>query len=85
MSMIYAFLSISLLISLLVGVIRIFLGPTKADRMLAAQLFGSVGVAILLLQSAFTHNWVLMDVALFLSLLASITVIAFVKLGEVKR
>jgi multicomponent Na+:H+ antiporter subunit F len=52
--------------------------------MLAAQLFGTVGVGILLLQSAFTQNWVLLDVALILALLASITVIAFVKLGEVK-
>jgi multicomponent Na+:H+ antiporter subunit F len=84
MSIIYGVLSIILLISLLVGVVRIFLGPTQADRMLAAQLFGSVGVAILLLQSAFTQNWVLMDVALFLSILASITAIAFVKLGEIK-
>ena len=55
MSIIYGVLSIILLISLLVGVVRIFLGPTQADRMLAAQLFGSVGVAILLLQSAFTQ------------------------------
>ncbi len=84
MSTLYSIFSILLVISLIAGVIRIVLGPTKADRMLAAQLFGTVGVGILLLQSAFTQNWVLLDVALILALLASITVIAFVKLGEVK-
>ena len=84
MSILYSIFSILLVISLIAGVIRIVLGPTKADRMLAAQLFGTVGVAILLLHSVYTENWVLIDVALILSLLASITVIAFVKLGEVK-
>ena len=85
MNTLYWILSILLIFSLIVGVIRIVIGPTKADRMLSAQLFGTVGVAILLLHSAFTQNWMLLDVALILALLASITVIAFVKLGETKK
>jgi multicomponent Na+:H+ antiporter subunit F len=85
MTTLYSILSIVLVLSLLSGLVRIFLGPTKADRMLAAQLFGTVGVALLLLLSVFNQNWLLLDVALILAVLASVTLIAFIKLGELKK
>ena len=39
-----------LLMSVLAGLWRVVRGPTTADRMLAAQLFGTTGVAILLVE-----------------------------------
>jgi len=85
MDTLYSVLLIILLLSLLFGLFRIILGPTKADRILAAQLFGSVGSATLMLQAVLTENWGLLDVAMILAILASIALIAFVKLGDQKE
>lgn len=40
-------LAVFLLLNVVAGMIRITRGPDPADRMMAAQLFGSTGVAIL--------------------------------------
>lgn len=71
--------AIILLISLLAGLIRIVLGPTPADRMLAAQLFGTTGVALLLVLAEAMDQATLRDVALVLALLSVIAMVAFVR------
>jgi len=71
-----------LLLSLLAGLVRVFRGPSDADRMVAAQLFGTTGVAVLLLWSIAGEQPVLLDVALVLAVLAPITAVAFVHLAE---
>ena len=57
---------------------RIRRGPGQADRMMAAQLAGTGGVAVVLLLAAHT-DWGMIDVALVLALLAAFAAIAFVK------
>ncbi|SFN50968.1 monovalent cation/H+ antiporter complex subunit F [Marinobacter pelagius] len=67
-----------LLLTLLLALIRIWRGPEAADRMLASQLFGTTGVALLLVL-AYAHSWpALMDVALILAVLSVLAVAAFV-------
>ena len=61
------------------GLIRILRGPGNADRMMAAQLLGTGGIATLLLLGAATGDATVVDVALTLSLLAAFAAIAFVK------
>jgi multicomponent Na+:H+ antiporter subunit F len=61
------------------GLLRIVRGPAPADRMMAAQLLGSGGVAILLLFSVATANASIVDVALLLALLAAFASVAFVR------
>jgi multicomponent Na+:H+ antiporter subunit F len=68
-----------ILISVVVGLIRILKGPTAADRMLAAQLFGTGGVAILLILAQAMQMPSLVDVALIYALLAAITMVVFVR------
>lgn len=68
-----------LLLTLLGGLVRIRLGPTPADRMLAAQLFGTTGAAIALLLAEVLGRPALRDVALVFALLAVVAVSAFVK------
>lgn len=68
-----------LLVSLLLGLIRVWRGPGAADRMLAAQLFGTTGVGIVLLLAVITNNPALFDIALVLSLLAAVALLAFVR------
>ena len=72
-------LAFFLLLNLVAGIWRVLLGPTPADRMLAAQLFGTIAVAILLLLSKATNHSSLLDVALIFALLAAITAVAFVR------
>lgn len=61
------------------GLFRILFGPTEADRMMAAQLVGTGGVAVLLLMAVATETPPIVDVALMLALLAAFVSIAFVK------
>ncbi|HSW41396.1 MAG TPA: monovalent cation/H+ antiporter complex subunit F [Patescibacteria group bacterium] len=70
-------LALFLLLNLLVALVRAARGPTPADRMLAALLFGSTAVGMLLLLAHADGGPALVDVALVLSLLAAITGAAF--------
>ena len=70
-----------ILVMLALGLIRILRGPRDADRMMAAQLVGTGGIASLLLLGAVTRVPAAIDVALTLALLATFASIAFVKKG----
>lgn len=59
------------------GLWRVVRGPTPGDRLLAPQLFGTTGVAILLVGSELLETPALRDVALVLALLAVVTTTAF--------
>jgi multicomponent Na+:H+ antiporter subunit F len=67
-----------LVLNLAGGLVRVLLGPTPGDRMMAAQLFGTSGVAILLLLAEAVAEPALGDVALVFVLLAAIATITFV-------
>ncbi|ACL73743.1 monovalent cation/H+ antiporter complex subunit F [Thioalkalivibrio sulfidiphilus] len=68
-----------LLITIAAGMVRVLRGPTDSDRMLAAQLFGTTGVAILLLLGEALAMPALVDVALVFALLAAVATVAFVR------
>jgi multicomponent Na+:H+ antiporter subunit F len=73
-------LALFLLLNLVVGLARVWRGPTAADRMLAAQLFGTTGVAILAVLAQGTGTPALRDVALVLALLAALATVVFVRM-----
>ena len=79
MQTLYLGLALFLLLNLGAGMWRVLRGPTAADRMLAAQLFGTTAVAVLLLLAQATGNAALRDVALLFALLAAVTAVAFVR------
>lgn len=79
MSTLYIGMALLLLLTLVAGLWRILRGPTAADRMLAAQLFGTTAVACLLLLAQALDQPPLRDVALVFALLAVVTAIAFVR------
>ncbi|NCA89932.1 MAG: sodium:proton antiporter [Gammaproteobacteria bacterium] len=60
------------------GLMRLLRGPGHADRMLAAQLLGTGGVAALLLLGVATGVGAIAEVALLLALLAAFASVAFV-------
>jgi multicomponent Na+:H+ antiporter subunit F len=61
------------------GLFRILRGPGDADRMMAAQLLGTGGIAVVLLLGTATGEAATVDVALTLALLAAFASFAFVK------
>lgn len=74
-------LAVFLLANLLAALLLVVRGPTAADRLLAALLFGTTGVAVLLLM-AFAGAGSAgiaagIDIALVLALLAAVTGVAF--------
>lgn len=81
MTTFYLTIALVLLLTVLAGMARVIRGPTAADRMLAAQLFGTTGVAILLLLGRAAAVPALWDVALVFAVLAAITGVAFARRG----
>jgi multicomponent Na+:H+ antiporter subunit F len=67
-----------LLGTLLAGLVRVWRGPRAEDRMLAGQLFGTTGAAIVLVLAVRFADPALRDVALVLAALAIVTVATFV-------
>ena len=68
-----------LLLTTALGLVRVALGPGRADRMMAAQLLGSGAIGVLLLFSVAQRESAAVDVALTLALLAAFASIAFVE------
>lgn len=68
-----------LVLTVAVGLIRVLRGPGDAERMMAAQLLGTGGVAALLLLGVASAQSASLDVALTLALLAAFAGFAFVK------
>jgi multicomponent Na+:H+ antiporter subunit F len=60
------------------GLVRVLRGPGDADRLMAAQLLGSGGIAALLLLAVGTGVPAAVDAALTLALLAAFASVAFV-------
>lgn len=69
-----------LIINLVAGMLRVYRGPTRADRMLAALLFSTTTVAALLILAEWMALPALRNVALLIVMLASILSLAFVGL-----
>jgi multicomponent Na+:H+ antiporter subunit F len=79
MSLWFFAVAVFLLLNLAAGLWRVMRGPTAADRMLAAQLFGTTAVAVLLLLAEATGDVSLRDIALVFALLAAVAAVAFVQ------
>jgi multicomponent Na+:H+ antiporter subunit F len=67
------------LVAVAASLIRVYRGPTPADRMMGALLAGTGGIAVLLLIAFASANWAALDVALILALLAAFAAVGFVK------
>lgn len=80
MSGFLAVVVVVLTLALLGGLIRVLLGPTGPDRMVAAQLLGTSGVGILLVLAEAEGAAALRDVAMVLATLSGVLTLAFVKL-----
>ncbi|WP_395339005.1 monovalent cation/H+ antiporter complex subunit F [Ningiella sp. W23] len=67
---------------LIVGLFRVWSSSDKVNGLLAAQLFGTIVITSTLVLGVLSGKSSLIDLSLVLALLASITVIAFLKLAD---
>jgi multicomponent Na+:H+ antiporter subunit F len=77
--------AVLLLLTIGGGLVRVGRGPTAADRMLSAQLFGTTGVAVFLVLAEAFDRPPLRDVALIVAILAALVMAAFVKHAVLHR
>lgn len=75
-------LAIFLLLNIFAGLVRVLRGPTAEDRMAAAMLFGTTGVALLIVVAQALDQPSIRDVALVFVLLAAAVAVVF---GEARR
>jgi len=71
--------AIVLSLCLSAGLIRIYLGPSTEDRMMAVQLMGTMGVALLLVLATQMNLPSGIDLALVLALLATVSVVGLTR------
>lgn len=75
--------AIAVLAAVAVGLVRVLRGPSRLDRMMAVQLLGSGGVAVLALLAVANGTAAILDVALTLALLAAFASVALARaLGQ---
>lgn len=74
-------ITVVLLLSIFAGLIRVLRGPRAADRIMAAQLFGTAAVAVLLILSRLMEMPALLDLAMVFALLAAVSLVAFIILA----
>ncbi len=74
-----------LLLNIALGLIRVWQGPTVADRLLTTQLFGTTGMAILLVLAGYSKELTLLNVAITFNVLAILLVIALVQVRKNKK
>jgi len=75
-----ALFSALLLLTLVIGLWCVLRGPGRVDRLLAVQLFGTTGAALLLVMAQWQGAAGLRDAALVLALLAAMISAALVQL-----
>ncbi len=68
-----------LLVTLLLGLLRALRGPDLEDRLMSVLLFGTGGVAMLMLMSVLLAMPALIDVALILALLGAVAAAAMTR------
>ncbi len=76
--------AVFVLVMVALGLVRILRGPDDADRMMAAQLLGTGGIAVLLLAASGGYP-AAADAALILALLAAFASVVFVKNGATRK
>ena len=75
---IHGVIVVILLLNIVVGLVRVLRGPESADRMLAAEMFATSAVAIIIILAITRSMPALLDVALVFALLSALAVVTFV-------
>ena len=77
-----AFASVMLALAVGLAFIRLLLGPSLPDRVVAFDLMSSVAVGIMVVYSIATEETVFLDVAIVLALISFLGTVAFARYLE---
>jgi multicomponent Na+:H+ antiporter subunit F len=80
--MILAAAAIAILVTMMLAMVRAFLGPTIYDRMLAVNMFGTKTVMLISLIAALAGRGDYLDIALVYAMINFIAMIAVMKFFE---
>ncbi len=81
MSALYLSMAVALLLNIILALGHVFRQPGRADSLLAVMLFGSTGVALVLVLGQGLGMARTLDIALVFALLAAVLGVAFVLRG----
>jgi multicomponent Na+:H+ antiporter subunit F len=76
-TVIFYFVFPVLSISLILGFIRLLVGPTLPDRIIATELIATTSAGIIVVSAIATHKSVLLDVASVWAIVAFLSTIGF--------
>lgn len=85
MDVVFIIVSIFLLLNIALGLLRIWRGPTVADRLLTTQLFGTTGMAVLLVLAGYLQELTLLNVAITFNVLAILLVIGLFQVWKTRK
>jgi multicomponent Na+:H+ antiporter subunit F len=85
MDVFFTIVIVFLLLNIAMGLFRVWRGPTVADRLLTTQLFGTTGMAILLVLAGYLKDLTLLNVAITFNVLAILLVIGLVQVWKTKK
>ena len=85
MDVVFIIVSIFLLLNIALGLFRIWRGPTVADRLLTTQLFGTTGMAVLLVLAGYLQELTLLNVAITFNVLAILLVIGLFQVWKTRK
>lgn len=71
-----------LLLNICFGLVRVWRGPTLADRLLTTQLFGTTGIALLLVLAGYLPELTLLNVAITFNVLAVLLVVCLIQVWK---
>lgn len=74
-----------LLLNIAMGLVRLLRGPTVADRLLTTQLFGTAGMAILMVLAGYMEDLSLLNVVITFNVLSILLVICLVQVWKKKK
>ena len=77
--------SIFLLLNIGMGLFRVWKGPSVADRLLTTQLFGTTGIAVLIVLAGYLDQPTLLNVAITFNVLAVLLVICLFQVWKKKK
>jgi multicomponent Na+:H+ antiporter subunit F len=85
MDVFFTIVIVFLILNIALGLIRVWRGPSIADRLLTTQLFGTTGMAILLVLAGYLQDLNLLNVAITFNVLAILLVIGLVIVWRNKK
>lgn len=85
MDVFFIIVSVFLMLNIALGLFRVWRGPTVADRLLTTQLFGTTGMAILLVLAGYLEDLTLLNVAITFNVLAILLVIFLFQVWRNKK